>query len=104
METKSLTGVNIRSMHIAPAIITKGWTEDLIRREYFFTDSRIIFDENYHGRKEGKKADYLLFRKPNMPITVVEAKDSNKLVSGSMQQAIERLFTCGTTDLNIAQN
>ena len=91
-------------MHIAPAIITKGWTEDLIRREYFFTDSRIIFDENYHGRKEGKKADYLLFRKPNMPITVVEAKDSNKLVSGSMQQAIERLFTCGTTDLNIAQN
>ncbi len=89
MDKKSLTEADIRSKYIDPAILSKGWTEDKIRREYYFTDGRVIFDGNYHDRKEGKKADYLLFRKSNMPIAVVEAKDNNKPVGGGMQQAMD---------------
>ena len=89
MDKKALTESDIRSKFIDPAIIGKGWTEDMIRREYYFTDGRVIFDGSHHDRKEGKKADYLLFRKPNMPIAVVEAKDNNKPIGGGMQQAME---------------
>lgn len=89
MDKKSLTEADIRSKYIDPSILSKGWTESMIRREYYFTDGRVIFDGNHHDRKEGKKADYLLFRKPNMPIAVVEAKDNNKPVGGGMQQAME---------------
>ena len=77
MDKKFLSEADIRSKYIDPAILGKGWTEGMIRREYYFTDGRVIFDGNHHDRKEGKKADYLLFRKPNMPIAVVEAKDNN---------------------------
>ena len=89
MDKKSLTEADIRSKFIDPAILNKGWTEDRIRREYYFTDGRVIFDGCHHGRKEGKKADYLLYRKPNMPIAVVEAKDNNKPIGAGMQQAME---------------
>ena len=44
MDKKSLTEADIRSKYIDPAIIKKGWTEDMIRREYYFTDGRVIFD------------------------------------------------------------
>ena len=89
MDKKSLTETDIRSKYIDPSILSKGWTESMIRREYYFTDGRVIFDGHHHDRKEGKKADYLLFRKPNMPIAVVEAKDNNKPIGGGMQQAMD---------------
>lgn len=40
-------------------------------------------------RGEAKKADYLLFFKPNIPIAVIEAKDNNHSVGAGMQQALE---------------
>ena len=89
MDKKSLTEADIRAKFIDPAILGKGWTEDMIRREFYFTDGRVIFDGSHHDRKEGKKADYLLFRKPNKPIAVVEAKDNNKPVGAGMQQAMD---------------
>ena len=61
MDKKALTESDIRSKFIDPAIICKGWTEDMIRREYYFTDGRVLFAGSHHDRKEGKKADYLLF-------------------------------------------
>ena len=41
-----------------------------------------------HAR-EAKKADYILFYKPNIPLAVVEAKDNNHSAAGGMQQAID---------------
>ena len=89
MDKKSLTEADIRSKFIDPAILGKDWKEEQIRREYYFTDGRVVFDGKHHGRKEGKKADYLLFRAPNMPIAIVEAKDNNKSIGSGMQQAME---------------
>ena len=57
--------------------------------EYYFTAGRVLIQGKQHARKEGKKADYLLFASPNNPIAIVEAKDNNKPVGGGLQQAIE---------------
>ena len=89
MDKKSLTEADIRSKYIDPAIINRGWTEDMIRREHYFTDGRVIFLGQNHDRQKGKKADYILYRGNNLPIAILEAKDNNKPVGGGMQQAME---------------
>ena len=89
MDKKSLTEADIRSKFIDPAILGKGWTESLIRREHYFTDGRVIFLGQNHDRQKGKKADYILYRGNNLPIAIVEAKDNNKPIGGGMQQAME---------------
>lgn len=57
--------------------------------EYYFTDGRIQIEGKKASRKEGKKADYLLYFRPNFPIAIVEAKDNKHTVLGGMRQAIE---------------
>jgi type I restriction enzyme R subunit len=57
--------------------------------EKYFTDGRVIVRGNQTERAKGKKADYILFYKPNLPLAIVEAKDDNHSVGGGMQQAIE---------------
>lgn len=90
MDKKSLTEEDIKLQFITPAIVEKaGWSKDLIRMEYYFTDGRVIFQGKIHARQKGKKADYLLFLAPNQPIAIVEAKDNNKPLGGGMQQAME---------------
>ena len=46
-----------------------------------------------HGKKikrgRRKKADYILFYKPHIPIAIVEAKDNKHSVGAGMQQALE---------------
>ena len=62
MDKKSLTEEDIKLQYITPAIVEKaGWSKDLIRMEYYFTDGRVIFQGKIHARQKGKKADYLLF-------------------------------------------
>ena len=89
MDKKSLTEADIRSKFIDPAILSKGWTENQIRREYHFTDGRIIISGQNHDRQKGKQADYILYRGNNLPIAIVEAKDNNKPIGGGMQQAMD---------------
>jgi type I site-specific restriction endonuclease len=40
-------------------------------------------------RAPGKRVDYILFYKPNIPIAIIEAKDNNHRVGDGMQQALE---------------
>ena len=60
-----------------------------IREEVYFTKGRVIVRGKTVKRGEAKKADYILFYKPNIPIAVVEAKDNNHSVGAGMQQALE---------------
>lgn len=39
--------------------------------KYYCTDGRVVVQGQTHTRKQGKKADYLLFAAPNEPIAVV---------------------------------
>ena len=42
-----------------------------------------------HTRGSKKRADYILYYKPNVPIAIIEAKDNNHNVGDGMQQALE---------------
>ena len=60
-----------------------------MREERYFTKGRVIVRGKTVKRGEAKKADYILFYKPNIPIAVVEAKDNNHSVGAGMQQALD---------------
>jgi type I restriction enzyme R subunit len=86
---KDLTESDICAKFITPHIVGAGWNEDLqIRREVDFTDGRIYVRGKLHARGKRKRADYILYYKPNIPIAVVEAKDNNHSVSAGIQQAL----------------
>ncbi|OZA24632.1 MAG: restriction endonuclease [Hydrogenophilales bacterium 17-61-9] len=89
MTKKSLTERDICSKFITPAITSAGW--DLhaqIREEVSFTKGRIIVRGKLHSRGEQKRADYILYYKPNLPLAVIEAKDNTHSVGDGMQQAL----------------
>lgn len=89
MTKKSLSERDICSKFITPAITKAGW--DLhaqIREEVFFTKGRIIVRGKLHSRGQQKRADYILYYKPNLPIAVIEAKDNTHSVGDGMQQAL----------------
>ena len=89
MNKKDLTESDICAKFITPHIVGAGWNEDLqIRREVDFTDGRIYVRGKLHARGKRKRADYILYYKPNIPIAVVEAKDNNHTVSAGIQQAL----------------
>lgn len=86
---KALSEEDIKNRYITPALDAAKWDKLDYRMEYYFTAGRVLIQGKQHARKEGKKADYLLFASPNNPIAIVEAKDNNKPVGGGLQQAIE---------------
>ena len=89
MNKKLLNEVEICDAFITPAIIGAGWDQHTqIRREYTFTDGRVIVQGKLGSRGEKKRADYLLFYQSNLPLAVVEAKDNSHPVGGGMQQAL----------------
>ena len=87
---KNLTERDICTKYITPSIINAGWNnKKQIREEVFFTDGRIIVQGKLHTRGKRKRADYILYYKPNVPIAIIEAKDNNHSVGAGMQQALE---------------
>ena len=93
MNKKELTEADIRTKFITPAIVgpngEKWNVMTQVREEIYFTKGRVIVRGKMVRRGEAKKADYILYYKPNIPIAVVEAKDNNQTVGGGMQQALE---------------
>lgn len=91
MNKKDLTEADIRTKFITPAIVGEsGWDiMTQVLEEHYFTRGRVIVRGKTTTRGEAKKADYILFYKPNIPLAVVEAKDNNHSVGAGMQQALE---------------
>jgi type I restriction enzyme, R subunit len=89
MSKKELSEADICHRYITPAIHGSGWIPAHIRMEYPITDGQIIVRGNIAKRKSPRRADYVLFHKPNVPIAVVEAKDNKKSVGAGMQQALD---------------
>ena len=89
MNKKTLSEQDIRTKYITPALVDVGWDiVDQIREEVTFTDGRIYVRGKIHTRGKKKRADYILYHKPNIPIAVVEAKDNTHTVGAGMQQAL----------------
>ena len=93
MDKRSLSETDIRTKFITPALVGSGggkWdVMTQIREEVFFTKGRVIVRGKTVTRGEAKKADYLLYARPNLPLAVIEAKDATQAVGAGMQQALE---------------
>jgi type I restriction enzyme, R subunit len=91
VDKKQLTETDIRSKFITPAIADgAGWDlHTQILEERYLTKGRVIVRGKTVRRGEAKKADYVLYYKPNLPIAVVEAKDNTHSIGDGMQQALE---------------
>lgn len=90
MNKKSLSERDICSKFINPALVKAGWdSRRQVREEVDFTDGRIIVQGSLYTRGKRKRADYILYYKPGVPIAVIEAKDNNHGVGDGMQQALE---------------
>lgn len=90
MNKKQMSEQDIRSKFITPAIVEGGW--DLlaqIREEVTFTQGKVIVRGKLVSRGKAKRADYILYYKPKIPIAVIEAKDNKHTVGAGMQQALE---------------
>ena len=78
MDKKRLSERDICTKYITPAILSAGWDiHAQVREEGTFTAGRIIVKGKLHTQGKTKRADYILYHKPNIPIAIIEAKDNN---------------------------
>ena len=90
MSKRRLSERDICTKFITPALRRAGWdVMSQIREEVTFTQGRIIVRGKLVTRGKGKRADYILYVKPNIPIAVIEAKDNSHSVGDGMQQALD---------------
>jgi type I restriction enzyme R subunit len=94
MDKRSLSERDICTKFITPALRKAGWDEMLqIREEVSFTKGRIIVRGKLVSRGQAKRADYVLYYKPNIPLALIEAKDNTHGVGDGMQQGLEYAAT-----------
>lgn len=90
LNIKDLTEEDIKLKYITPALQKANWDiQTQMRCEYYYTAGKINVRENVAQRGNGKKVDYLLSYKANIPLAVVEAKDNKVTESHGIQQAID---------------
>lgn len=82
MEKRQLSERDICTKFITPALLQAGWQQDQFFEEVF-TDGRVVVRGQLASRitdskVEGgpRRADYVLYAKPNLPIAVIEAKQN----------------------------
>ncbi|TXH70810.1 MAG: DEAD/DEAH box helicase [Thiothrix sp.] len=94
MDKRQLSERDICTKFITPALLQTGWQQDQFFEEVF-TDGRVIVrgqlasritDSNAQGGP--RRADYVLYAKPNLPIAVIEAKQNKYPLGHGMQQAL----------------
>lgn len=94
LDKQGLSERDICTKFITPAVKKAGWDEmTQIREEVSFTKGRIIVRGKLVSRGQGKRADYILYYKPNIPLALIEAKDNKQPVGAGMQQALDYAAT-----------
>ena len=89
MDKKQFSERDICTKYITPALERSGWDiATQIREEFGLTNGRVVVRGNLHTRAKNKRADYVLFYKPNIPIAIIEAKDNNHSIADGMQQGL----------------
>lgn len=95
MDKRKLSERDICTKFITPSLEKSGWSQNQIREEVTLTDGRVIVRGNMASRIKNpeatggpKRADYILYAKPNIPIAVIEAKINAFPVGHGMQQAL----------------
>ena len=87
---RELSEQDICTQYILPALKQTGWDiRTQVRQEVSFTDGRIYVKGDRTTRGKKKRADFILYYKPNMPIAVIEAKKNALSLNSGIQQAID---------------
>jgi len=90
IDKKSFSERDICTKFITPAIEQAGWNKQTqVLEEVSFTDGKIYVRGKLTARGERKRADYILYYKPNIPIAIIEAKDNKHTVRAGIQQALD---------------
>ncbi|MDN3606922.1 EcoAI/FtnUII family type I restriction enzme subunit R [Kaistella yonginensis] len=90
MSKKLFSERDICTKYVTPALENAGWDrKKQFREEVNFTDGRIIVRGKLSTRGKKKRADYILYYKPNIPIGIIEVKENNHEVGSGMQQGLE---------------
>ena len=86
---------DICTKFITPAIQQAGWLQHQFREEVNLTDGRVMVRgrlavriKNPEAKGGPKRADFVLYARPNVPIAVIEAKQARFPVGYGMQQAL----------------
>ncbi|MDE8555831.1 EcoAI/FtnUII family type I restriction enzme subunit R [Pantoea vagans] len=95
MDKYQLSERDICTKFITPAIQQAGWQQHQFREEVNLTDGRVMVRgkmasrvKNPEAKGGPKRADYVLYARPNVPIAVVEAKQAKFPIGHGMQQAL----------------
>ncbi|TMN25523.1 DEAD/DEAH box helicase family protein [Pseudoxanthomonas sp. X-1] len=95
MDTVVLSERDICTKRIVPALLHAGWEQGQFREEVKLTDGRVMVRGKLASRIQNpdvkggpKRADLVLYARPNVPIAVVEAKQAKFSVAHGMQQAL----------------
>ncbi|EXI70710.1 MAG: type I restriction enzyme EcoKI subunit R [Candidatus Accumulibacter appositus] len=95
MDKYQLSERDICTKFITPAIQQSGWQQHQFREEVKLTDGRVMVRgklaariRNPEAKGGPKRADFVLYARPTLPIAVVEAKQARFAVGHGMQQAL----------------
>jgi type I restriction enzyme R subunit len=95
MDKYQLSERDICTKFITPAIQQAGWQQHQFREEVSLTDGRVMVRgklaariKNPDAKGGPKRADFVLYARPNVPIAVVEAKQAKFSIGHGMQQAL----------------
>ncbi len=95
LDKKTLSERDICTKFITPALQRAGWSLQQFREEVKLTDGRVMVRGQIAARIKNpdsnggpKRADYVLYAHPNVPIAVIEAKQNKYSVGHGMQQAL----------------
>ena len=90
IDKKILSERDICTKFITPALEKAKWDKlTQILEEVSFTDGKIYVRGKLTARGARKRADYILYYKPNIPIAIIEAKDNNHSVRAGIQQGLD---------------
>ena len=90
VDKKKLSERDICTKYITPALENAGWDKHLqILEEVSFTDGKIYVRGKFTARGQRKRADYILYYKPNIPIAIIEAKDNSHSLRSGIQQGLD---------------
>jgi type I restriction enzyme R subunit len=90
IDKKALSERDICTKFITPALEKAKWdTLTQILEEVSFTDGKIYVRGKLTARGARKRADFILYYKPNIPIAIIEAKDNNYSVRSGIQQGLD---------------
>jgi type I restriction enzyme R subunit len=95
MDIYQLSERDICTKLITPALLQAGWEQHQFREEVGLTEGRVMVRgklaariRNPNAKGGPKRADFVLYARPNVPIAIVEAKQAKFSVGHGMQQAL----------------